>query len=81
MPKRSMSVYVDLRSFGAVHYEYFGNALYFSVVELEDGVLLSSEVAVVFDRIRQHMEGVKEEDVGSVVRWMEEQHYHWKEGF
>ncbi|KAF9681709.1 hypothetical protein SADUNF_Sadunf05G0030800 [Salix dunnii] len=73
--KCSLSVCLDFRSLvqPPIPLGYFGNALHFSTLTLDEEEMNYSKLGHVVELVRRHVSGVREEEVWSVLDWLESQ--------
>ncbi|OMO96377.1 Transferase [Corchorus olitorius] len=71
--KQSMSICMDFRKLlkKPLPYGYFGNALHFSLLTLEEKDVISGELANMADAVHDNVAGIKEEEILSMVDWFE----------
>ncbi|WRX22888.1 hypothetical protein QQP08_015375 [Theobroma cacao] len=69
----SISFCIDFRRLlkEPLSYGYFGNALHFSVLSLGEKDLIPGELGHVAEAVHGHIAGIKEEEILSVVDWLE----------
>ncbi|PIN02202.1 Quinate O-hydroxycinnamoyltransferase [Handroanthus impetiginosus] len=64
---RSLCICTDSRRNQQITYGYFGNALYFSVLDVDADKLMSGELGLVTESVHNHIEGLKRDDFLSFI--------------